>query len=58
MNWQLDDFIELESIDPGIVFGQVDCVCHTCNCPYVANYGDGIDGSYECPNCGCANLPN
>jgi Zn finger protein HypA/HybF involved in hydrogenase expression len=55
MNWHLEDFILLESVEPGLVFGQVDIVCVECNCPYQAEYDEENDGGYCCPNCGSLN---
>ena len=55
MNWHLEDFIIIEAVEPGMIFGQLDLVCLECNCPYEAEYeADNIEG-YCCPNCGKLN---
>jgi Zn finger protein HypA/HybF involved in hydrogenase expression len=52
MNWHLEDFLMMESFDPGSVFGQLDIVCEECNCPYIAHYSEASDMGFCCPNCG------
>ena len=56
MIWGLDEFIELESMDPGSVFGQLDLLCGECNCSYEAVYEEGNTLGYVCPNCGVCNV--
>lgn len=51
MNWHLEDFIVMESIEPGIIFGQLDIVCEDCNCPYLAEHEEQNEIGYPCPNC-------
>ena len=55
MNWHLEDFLIMESIEPGMIFGQLDIICSECNCPYEAEYDDGNRDGYSCPNCGALN---
>jgi len=57
MNWHLEDFLVMECIAPGLIFGQLDIVCENCNCPYVADYEDENQNGYLCPNCGLLNKP-
>ena len=58
MIWHLEDFLVMESIEPGSVFGQLEIVCIECNCPYDAEYEDENEVGYACPNCGGFNRPN
>jgi hypothetical protein len=55
MIWGLDEFLELEAVDAGCVFGQLDIVCVKCNCSYEAQYDSENDVGYECPNCSQVN---
>jgi hypothetical protein len=55
MNWHLEDFIIMEAVKPGMIFGQLDLVCMECNCPYEVEYEDGNNEGYCCPNCGALN---
>lgn len=57
MNWALEDFLALECVEPGIVFGQVDCICSKCNCSYWSKWKEDNEDGYECPNCGLMNEP-
>jgi hypothetical protein len=55
MIWGLEDFLDLETIDPRVVFGQLDIVCIKCNCSYESQYEEQNISGYECPNCGMLN---
>ena len=55
MIWGLEDFLEIEMVDPGSVFGQLDIVCDKCNCSYEAEYEEENNAGYECPNCSHVN---
>ena len=55
MIWGLDEFLDMEAVDPGCVFGQLDIVCVNCNCSYEAQYDSENDVGYECPNCSQVN---
>jgi len=52
MIWGLEEFLDMEIANPGCVFGQLDLVCLKCNCAFEAEFDDGNDLGYECPNCG------
>jgi len=55
MNWHLEDFIIIEAVEPGMIFGQLDLVCMECNCPYQAEYDEDNKSGYSCPNCATMN---
>ncbi len=57
MNWHLEDFLVMEAVEPGLVFGQLEIVCGKCNCPYEAEYEEDNENGYFCPNCGELNRP-
>ncbi len=57
MDWTPEDFLNLECVEPGIVFGQVECVCGKCNCSYGSKWKEDNEDGYECPNCGLMNEP-
>jgi hypothetical protein len=58
MNWHLENFLIMESVEPGMFFGQIGLVCVECNCPYEAEYEDENEIGYPCPNCGKSNNPD
>jgi hypothetical protein len=58
MRWNLEDFLMLECVEPGLVIGQVDCICSECNCTYWSNWVEDAPHGYECPNCGTLNEPS
>lgn len=55
MKWGLEDFLMMKCGEPGLLLGQVDCICEDCNCSYWAEYTEDNESGYACPNCGKLN---
>ena len=52
MIWNIEDFIEIDLTCPGVLFGQYEVVCSSCNCDFVVQETEVDNRIAKCPNCG------